>query len=63
MSILFAATYHELVAGLILFGTYACTVGASVPFDDFVALERDIRTNWGTGKSLPSFSPSAAAVP
>lgn len=32
MSILFAATYPERVAGLILFGTYARTVGASVPF-------------------------------
>ncbi|WP_026202595.1 adenylate/guanylate cyclase domain-containing protein [Bradyrhizobium sp. WSM2793] len=63
MSILFAATYPERVAGLILFGTYARTVGASVPFDDFVGLEREIRSNWGTGKSLPSFSPSAAAVP
>ncbi|RZM94794.1 adenylate/guanylate cyclase domain-containing protein [Bradyrhizobium genosp. SA-3] len=63
MSILFAATYPERVAGLILFGTYARTVGSSVPFDDFVGLERDIRSNWGTGKSLPSFSPSAAAIP
>lgn len=35
----------------------------AVPFDDFAGLERDIRSNWGTGKSLPSFSPSAAAVP
>ncbi|MBB4429340.1 class 3 adenylate cyclase [Bradyrhizobium sp. CIR48] len=63
MSILFAATYPERVAGLILFGTYARTVGSSVPFDDFAGLERDIRSNWGTGKSLPSFSPSAAAIP
>ena len=63
MSILFAATYPGRVAGLILFGTYARTVGSSVPFDDFAALERDIRSNWGTGKSLPSFSPSAAAIP
>ena len=63
MSILFAATYPERVAGLILFGTYARTVGASVPFDDFAGLERDIRSNWGTGKSLPSFSPSAASIP
>lgn len=63
MSILFAATYPERVAGLLLFGTYARTVGASVPFDDFAGLERDIRSNWGTGKSLPTFSPSSAAVP
>jgi len=32
MSILFAATYPGRVAGLILFGTYARTVGSSVPF-------------------------------
>jgi len=37
MSILFAAIYPERVAGLILFGTYARTVGASVPFDDIAA--------------------------
>ena len=43
MSILFAATYPERVAGLILFGTYARTVGASIPFDDFAGLERDIQ--------------------
>jgi len=63
MSILFAATYPERVAGLILFGTYARTVGASVPFDDLAATERSIRENWGTGKSLPSFAPSAAGNP
>ena len=62
MSILFAATYPGRVAGLILFGTYARTVGASVPFDDFAALERDIRANWGTGNSLPDFSPSATGA-
>jgi class 3 adenylate cyclase len=63
MSVLFAATYPERVAGLILFGTYARTVGASVPQDDLEAAERDIRQNWGTGKGLPSFAPSAAGNP
>jgi pimeloyl-ACP methyl ester carboxylesterase len=63
MSILFAATYPERVAGLVLFGTYARTVGASVPQDDIAASERDVRENWGTGKSLPRFVPSAAGNP
>lgn len=63
MSILFAATYPDRVAGLILFGTYARTVGASVPQDDLVAAERAVRENWGTGKSLPGFAPSIAGDP
>jgi pimeloyl-ACP methyl ester carboxylesterase len=60
MSILFAATYPDRVAGLILFGTYARAVGASVTQDDLAASERGVRENWGTGKSLPDFIPSAA---
>jgi len=60
MSVLFAATHPQVVAGLVLFGTYARTVGASIAFDDLAATERDIRTNWGTGKSLPNFAPSLA---
>ncbi len=63
MSILFAATYPHLVAGLILFGTYARTVGSSTAFDDLAATEHEIRTNWGTGKSLPKFAPSVAGNP
>jgi class 3 adenylate cyclase len=63
MSILFAATYPSRVAGLILFGTYARTVGASVPQDDPVAAERAVRENWGTGKDLVNFLPSAAGNP
>ena len=53
MSILFAATYPGRVAGLILFGTYTRTVGASVPFDDFAALERDIGANWEPARACP----------
>ena len=63
MSILFAATYPERVAGLILFGTYARAVGASVPQDDLAASERAVREGWGTGRSLPNFAPSAAGNP
>jgi class 3 adenylate cyclase len=63
MSILFAATYPERVAGLILFGTYARAMGASVPQDDLAAAERAVRENWGTGKDLVNFLPSAAGIP
>jgi class 3 adenylate cyclase/pimeloyl-ACP methyl ester carboxylesterase len=63
MSILFAATYPDRVAGLILFGTYARTVGASVAYDDLPAYEQSIRESWGTGKDLPAFAPSAAGDP
>jgi len=63
MSILFAATYPDRVAGLVLFGTYARGVGSSVPQDDLAATERSIRENWGTGKTLPNFAPSLAGNP
>jgi pimeloyl-ACP methyl ester carboxylesterase len=63
MAMLFAATYPERVAGLILFGTYACAIGASVPQDDLAAAEREVRENWGTGRSLSGFAPSAAGSP
>jgi class 3 adenylate cyclase/pimeloyl-ACP methyl ester carboxylesterase len=63
MSVLFAATYPERVAGLILFGTYARAVGPSVPQDDLEASERQVRETWGTGKSLPNFAPSVAHDP
>jgi class 3 adenylate cyclase/pimeloyl-ACP methyl ester carboxylesterase len=60
MSILFAAQYPERVAGLILFGTYARSVGASVPQDDLPAAEQAVRDSWGSGRSLPNFVPSSA---
>jgi len=63
MAMLFAATYPERVAGLILFGTYARAIGASVPQDDLAAAEREVRENWGTGRSLSGFAPSAASNP
>jgi class 3 adenylate cyclase len=63
MSILFAATYPERVSGLILFGTYARTVGASAPQDDLAAAEREVREDWGTGKSLRNFLPAASRDP
>lgn len=63
MSILFAATYPERVAGLILVASYARSVGSSVAQDDPAADERTIRANWGTGKAVPGFSPSRAGDP
>ena len=60
MSIIFAATYPERVAGLILFGSYARSLGSSVPQDDLPAAERDVREAWGTGRSLPKLAPSSA---
>ena len=63
MSILFAATYPERVAGLILFGSYARTVGASTPYDDIAAAERNVRDTWGKGTSLSSFAPSLVGRP
>jgi pimeloyl-ACP methyl ester carboxylesterase len=63
MAMLFAATYPERVAGLVLFGTYACATGASVPQDNLAAAEREVREHWGTGRSLSSFAPSAANNP
>jgi class 3 adenylate cyclase len=63
MSILFAATYPDRVAGLILFGTYARAIGASVTQDDLAGSEREVRETWGTGRSLPNFAPSLAGNP
>ncbi len=60
MSVLFAATYPDRIAGLILFGTYARAVGASTPQDDLAAAEQAVRQDWGTGKGLSDFVPSAA---
>jgi pimeloyl-ACP methyl ester carboxylesterase len=60
MSMLFAATYPQRVAGLILFGTFARSIGASVTQDDLVTTERVIRETWGQGKSIASVAPSLA---
>jgi class 3 adenylate cyclase len=63
MSILFAATYPDRVAGLILFGTYARAVGASVGQDDPAASEQAVRANWGKAKAVAGFAPSRAGDP
>ena len=63
MSILFAATYPDRVAGLILFGTYARTVGASAPWTTWRRPSAKFGQDWGTGKGLRNFSPAAARDP
>lgn len=63
MSIMFAATYPDRVAGLILCGSYARAVGASVSQDDAAASERAIRASWGQGKAVAGFAPSRASDP
>jgi class 3 adenylate cyclase/predicted alpha/beta hydrolase len=60
MSMMFAATYPERVAGLILFGTFARSLGASVTQDDIAATERTVRETWGQAKSITSVAPSLA---
>jgi pimeloyl-ACP methyl ester carboxylesterase/class 3 adenylate cyclase len=60
MSLLFAATYPERVAGLILVGAYARAVGAVTAYDDPASAERTVEESWGTGKGLEAFAPSVA---
>src|SRR5258708_8602210 len=58
MWLLFAAPYPERVVGLILLGSYAQAVGASVTQDDIAATERAVRETWGSGSSIAGFAPS-----
>lgn len=60
MSILFAATYPDRVAGLILVASYARASGAVKAYDDPVAAERAVIDGWGTGRGLDAFAPSVA---
>ncbi len=60
MSVLFAATYPERTAALVLYGTFA-------EFSSWVSTQQDLErilaymdTSWGTGTSLPRFAPSLA---
>ncbi|WP_114945320.1 adenylate/guanylate cyclase domain-containing protein [Microvirga calopogonii] len=60
MSVLFAATYPERTAALVLYGTFA-------EFSSWVATPQDLEhilaymdASWGTGASLPRFAPSVA---
>ena len=63
MSALFAATYPERTAALVLYGTFA-EFRSWVPTREH--LERMLRAmdeEWGTGNSLPHFAPSLAGEP
>jgi pimeloyl-ACP methyl ester carboxylesterase len=63
MSLLFAATYPERVAGLILVGAYAHAVSSVFAYADPAAAERAVAESWGTGKGLEAFAPSVASEP
>ncbi|HEX2885589.1 adenylate/guanylate cyclase domain-containing protein [Vineibacter terrae] len=63
MCAVFAATYPERVAALILYGAYAHAPSAVVSPQTRAALEAAIHQNWGTGASLPQFSPSVGNDP
>jgi pimeloyl-ACP methyl ester carboxylesterase len=57
---LFAATYPEKVSALVLIGSYA-TARISIPaYQDPKFTEDRIRSEWGTGASLPDFAPGLA---
>jgi pimeloyl-ACP methyl ester carboxylesterase len=63
MCAVFAATYPERVSALILYGAYAHAPSAVVSPEARAALETAIHQNWGTGASLPQFSPSVGNDP
>ena len=63
MSLLFAGTYPDRVAGLILIGAYGRAVGSVVAYDDLGAAERAVEASWGTGKGLEAFAPSVSGEP
>ena len=63
MSALFAATYPERTAALVLYGTFAefrSWVPTPQQFEHFL---HAIDETWGTGQSLPRFAPSVADDP
>jgi class 3 adenylate cyclase len=63
MSLLFAATYPDRIAGLVLVGAYARAVGSVTAYDNPAATERAVEETWGTGKGLEAFAPSVAGEP
>jgi class 3 adenylate cyclase len=61
MAMLFAATYPERTRALVLYGTYAHFPTWVLPPERFAAFIATIETKWGTGESVKSFAPDAAA--
>ncbi len=61
MSLLFAATYPERCAALILYGTYAHFFSYVLSPERFEAFLARIDEQWGSGASLPAFAPSKIA--
>jgi pimeloyl-ACP methyl ester carboxylesterase/class 3 adenylate cyclase len=63
MSALFAATYPERTAALVLYGTFA-EFRSWVPTEEhFARILRAMDEEWGTGRSLSHFAPSLADEP
>ena len=68
-SLLFATTYPERTAGLVLYGGMARSIEApdypwAAPLDDVLAANAEIiAPAWGTGASLDTFAPTVANDP
>lgn len=60
---LFAASHPERTLGLILYGAFAKFTSWFPTPESLEELFDYIETDWGTGKSLPRFAPSAADDP
>ena len=63
LAALFAASHPERSRGLILYGAFAKFSSWFPTEESLQALFDYIETDWGTGKSLPKFAPSAAGDP
>ena len=60
-SVLFAATYPERTAGLIVLGTAAASEHVLKIRPEAMAAIREVIDHWGEGRSLDIFGPSAAS--
>jgi class 3 adenylate cyclase len=59
MSMLFAATYPERTAALVLYGAFAQAPSAKRSDDEFEMILEEVDRNWGTGiRCLRQFAPS-----
>jgi len=63
LSMLFAATYPERTAALILYGSYACFHEAVLSPDRLESFIAMIEAEWGSGVSLRAFAPAHYADP
>ncbi|MBK5232525.1 MAG: adenylate/guanylate cyclase domain-containing protein [Thermoleophilia bacterium] len=63
MSVLFAATYPERTAGLIIYGSFPNGAALASSSGDLVRMVRNYLQNWGEGHSVDLFAPSIAGDP